>query len=91
MDYDIIHNESESRFETSVDGLLSVVDYVRRGDTLFVTHSGVPKELEGRGIAAALTKSLLQYVRDNQLRVRPVCPYTVSYIARHPEYSDLVD
>lgn len=91
MEYEIIHNEDESRFETTIEGLLSVVDYRRRGDTLLVTHSGVPRELEGRGIAAALTKSLLQYVRDNGLKVRPLCPYTVAYLARHPEYSDIVE
>lgn len=91
MEYIIIHNESESRFETEVDGLLSVVDYFRQDSTLVVTHTGVPRELEGRGIAAALTKYLLDYVRENTLKVRPVCPYTATYIARHPEYSDLLD
>jgi predicted GNAT family acetyltransferase len=90
MEYNIRHNEPESRFETEVEGKLALVDYRRRDNIFIVTHTEVPKELEGRGIAAALTKTLLDYIRDNGLRVRPVCPYTKLYIQRHPEYNDIV-
>ena len=90
MEYNVIHNEEANRFEIEIENLLSVVDYTRKGETLIVTHTGVPQALEGRGIAAAITKALLQYIRVNGLKVRPVCPYTATYIARHPEYSDLV-
>lgn len=91
MEYNIIHNEEKSRFETVVEGLLSLVDYQKRGDTFFVTHTEVPTPLEGRGIAGALTKALLNYIRDNGYKVVPICPYTKVYIQRHPEYEDLVD
>lgn len=91
MDYNINHNEAENRFETEVDGLLSVVDYSLQNGVLMITHTGVPKELEGRGIAAALTKYMLEYARAKGLQVNPICPYTATYIARHPEYSDLVN
>lgn len=90
MEYNIRHNEPESRFETEVEGKLALVDYRRRDNIFIVTHTEVPKELEGRGIAAALTKTLLDYIRDNGLRVRPVCSYTKLYIQRHPEYNDIV-
>ena len=91
MDYTVIHNEAESRFEIHIEDKVSVVDYVRVGDDhLNVTHTGVPKELEGQGIAAVLTKALLDYARREGLRVRPICPYTRAYIARHSEYSDIV-
>ncbi|NDV94640.1 N-acetyltransferase [Dysgonomonas sp. 521] len=90
MEYNISHNEPESRFETEVEGKLALVDYRKRDNIFIVTHTEVPEELEGRGIAAALTKTLLDYVRDNGLKVRPVCPYTKMYIQRHPEYNDIV-
>lgn len=90
MEYNIIHNEAKSRFETEVDGLISLVDYTKRENVLFVTHTEVPIKLEGRGIAAALTKALLDYIRSNGYKVQPICPYTKVYIQRHPEYQDLV-
>lgn len=90
MEYNIEHNKAESRFEMQLEGKLSLVDYREHDNVLIVTHTEVPQELEGRGIAAALTKTLLDYVRENGLKVRPICPYTKVYIQRHPEYSDIV-
>lgn len=90
MEYNIIHNEAKRRFETEVDGLTSLVDYKKRENVFFVTHTEVPIQLEGRGIAAALTKTLLNYIRNNGYKVQPICPYTKLYIQRHPEYQDLV-
>ena len=91
MEYNIVHNEEESRFETEVEELVSVVDYRRRNNLFIVTHTGVPSQLEGRGIAGAITKALLDYIRENQVKVRPLCPYTKAYIKRHPEYDDIVE
>ena len=90
MEYNIIHNEEKSRFETEVEGLLSLVDYRKRDNVFLVTHTEVPPQLEGRGIAGALTKTLLDYIRDNGYKVHPICPYTKAYIQRHPEYEDIV-
>lgn len=91
MEYQIEHNEAASRFEVRIEGKLSLVDYIKQENVLVVTHTGVPAELEGRGIAAALTKALLEYARGNNLKVKPVCPYTKAYIQKHSEYSDLED
>ncbi len=90
MEYQIEHNEAASRFEVQIEGKLSLVDYIKQENVLVVTHTGVPAELEGRGIAAALTKALLEYVRRNNLKVKPVCPYTKAYIHKHVDYNDLV-
>ncbi|MDR2956424.1 MAG: N-acetyltransferase [Prevotella sp.] len=90
MEYNVTHNEKLSRFEAEIEGLISLVDYRRRDNVLMVTHTEVPPQLEGRGIAAALTKALLDYAQNNELKIRPICPYTRAYIQRHPEYQDLV-
>ncbi|WP_029906492.1 GNAT family N-acetyltransferase [Prevotella sp. 10(H)] len=90
MEYKVIHNEDKSCFEAEVEGMVSVVDYTKRENVLVVTHTGVPPQLEGRGIAAAMTKTMLDYARDKGYKVRPVCSYTRTYILRHPEYQDIV-
>lgn len=91
MNYNIQHNISESRFEVIIDNLISEVDYIVDSDgTLQITHTVVPKQLEGKGIAAALTKAILSYVQNSNLKVQPICPYTKTYIERHPEYKNLV-
>jgi len=90
-EYKIVHNEEKSRFEIVINGLTSVADYIQSGNTIVVTHTGVPKELEGQGIAAAITKTLLDYARESGFQVKPLCSYTASYIMRHTEYQDLLE
>lgn len=91
MEHTVVHNEAESRFEVRLGDKIAVVDYHKmNGVYLAVTHTGVPEEFEGQGIAAALTKALLDYARENGLKVKPICPYTKAYIRRHAEYEDLV-
>ena len=83
-------NPAESRYEAIVDGRLSKVQYMLTGEHITFTHTEVPVELEGRGVASQLARYALDDARRRGLRVIPVCPFVSAYIRRHPEYSDLV-
>lgn len=87
---EVVHNETQNRFEVSQEGHLAELDYRRVGDQIIFTHTGVPAALEGRGIASALAKSGLTYARDHNLTVVPLCPFVKGYIERKPEYQALV-
>ncbi|MBK8799927.1 MAG: N-acetyltransferase [Anaerolineales bacterium] len=84
------HNEAQTRFEFAQEGQLAVLDYRRVGNQILFTDTHVPAELEGRGIGSALVKAGLNYARDNQVEVVPLCPFVKSYIERKPEYQPLV-
>lgn len=86
----ITHDESLGRFSTNVDGHTCVLDYQLRDNTLIIQHTGVPAPVEGRGIAAALTRQALETARERKWRVIPLCSYAVAYLARHPDYQDLL-
>lgn len=85
------NNPAAHRFETIIDGQLAQAQYRRRDDRIIFTHTEVPEELEGRGIASALARTALDFARSEGLIVVPICPFFASYIARHPEYQDLVE
>jgi len=91
---DVVHNRTEQRFEARVDGLLCVADYHLTdgpsGRVLHMTHTGVPRPLEGRGIAAALVRSALDWARAEGFKVNPACSYVRSYMQRHKESQDLL-
>ena len=82
----VIHNKSQKRFEIQIDSRLAVLDYTVRGSTITFTHTGVPPELEGRGIGSLLVKTGLQYAKDNGLKIQSLCWFVDKYIQRHPEY-----
>ncbi len=86
MDYTITHNENRKRFEISADGKTAYVKYDLFDGGIAYMHTIVPSELEGKGIASALAKYVLDYAADNNLKVKPYCPFINAYIDKHPEY-----
>lgn len=93
FDYEIIDNKEASRFELHLNGYMAFEDYeyftTSTGEPgIAYTHTEVPKELSGRGIAGYLVQFLLQDAAAKNLRVKPICPYVNSYIDKHPEYQD---
>ncbi|HEY4068474.1 MAG TPA: GNAT family N-acetyltransferase [Burkholderiaceae bacterium] len=79
------HLAERSRFRILVDGAASELDYRVNADVMSILHTGVPPQLEGRGIAAALTRAALEHARSQGWKVRPLCSYAAAYLRRHPE------
>ena len=86
----VTNNEPAERFEMLVDGLRALLTYRRFPDRIVFLHAEVPPSLEGRGLAAKLTRFALDFARANHLRVIPRCPYVSNFIRKHAEYQDLV-
>ena len=85
----VTHNPGENRFETTVDGKLSKLDYIQNERNFVITHVGVHPSLRGQGVAGKIVEAGLKYARENSFHVIPMCPYAAAYIRRHPEYADL--
>ncbi len=86
----VTHNETEHRYEATVDGLVSVCEYEVVDDKLVYTHTLVPPELRGRGIAEELVRKALADARAAGKKVVPACSYVAVFIRRHREYQDLL-
>jgi hypothetical protein len=90
--YEVVHNEARHRFEIRLDATqIAIVDYVLlpQENTIAYTHTGVPQAYEGQGVGAALARHVLDYARDNGLRVEAACPYIHAYVRRHEEYQPI--
>ena len=83
--FDVRHNTTQSRFETTVEGELARADYELQGTVMTMTHTVMPKSLEGRGIAGALVRAAIAHARSHGLTIRPQCSYVVRYFERHPD------
>ncbi len=90
MTFAIVHNLAARRFETTVEGYTAVLEYEERGKALAFTHTYVPVELRGRGVAAELTAAALAHARSRGVRVVPECSYVAAYLKKHREHADLV-
>jgi len=83
------HNSAERRFEILLDGNCAVLDYEISGGTVIVTHTEVPPQCRGRGLAEALVRAALAWIGREGLRVEPRCEYAARFIERHPEFHPL--
>jgi predicted GNAT family acetyltransferase len=90
MTITVRHNEAMSRFEATVENQLCTADYQLRGDVMWITHTGVPRAVGGRGIAGELVRAALAHAEDKGLRVEPACSYVEAYMRRNPETQKLL-
>jgi predicted GNAT family acetyltransferase len=81
----ITDNTEACRFELTVDGQLAELGYRIRGNRLVILHTGVPPELEGRGIGGALVTAALDRAVRDDLTVVPLCPFARGWLERHPD------
>ncbi|MES2332661.1 MAG: GNAT family N-acetyltransferase [Bacteroidota bacterium] len=83
-------NTESNRLELKIEGGTAFIEYKLSGHTIFLIHTEVPKELEGKGVGGAIVQKALQYAKDNQYKIVPICPFVQSYLERHKEWNDLV-
>jgi predicted GNAT family acetyltransferase len=85
-----VRNDEKSRYEGWLDGrLVTVVEFVRDGPVLTVTHTGTEPPFRGQELAATVTRAALEDIRQRSEQVRPYCPFTLGYLDDHPEFADL--
>lgn len=85
---------------TSVQGLFKAVEdghkaglmtYSWAGNNLFViNHTEVNPEYSGRGVGKQLVMAAVKYARENNLRIKPVCPFAKATFDKTPEIRDVL-
>jgi predicted GNAT family acetyltransferase len=86
-----IENNGKGAFFVEEDGkrLAEMVISIS-GSNLTVYHTEVSENLKGKGVSTQLLETMVQYVRDNNLKVIPLCPYVNVQFRRHRDkYDDI--
>lgn len=94
MSHDDLHvadNPDENRYEATVDGeVVGYTAYRLEPGLITLLHTEVDVAMEGQGVGSRLVSSTLDDIRSRGLSMQPLCPFVRAYLARHPEYGDLV-
>jgi predicted GNAT family acetyltransferase len=85
-----LQNVIGGRIEIERNGKVAYLEYSLGGNVLELIHTEVPKELRGLGLASALAERGLNWAREEGYKVDVICPFVRDYVAKHPEYADLV-
>lgn len=86
---EVKHNPEEKRFEVALGDKIAMVEYMMGGPDIIFTHTEVPPEFEGKGIAGKMAHVALEYAKAEGYKVRALCPFISAYISRHPEYQSI--
>jgi predicted GNAT family acetyltransferase len=94
MDLTVVDVPEASRYEARSGASVPAFAAYRRDEArpgvLIFTHTEVDPAFEGQGVGGRLARAALDDVRARGLRIVPQCPFISSWIAKHPDYEDLV-
>lgn len=89
----IIHEDqgTAGEYVAKVEGSQHIgrLTWVGRGDVRIATHTLVPPQIGGRGVAAKLVEAMVADARSQGFRIDPACSYVEVAFRRHPEWADL--
>jgi uncharacterized protein len=83
-------NPALSRFELAEASVTAVANYTIADGVITFAHTEVPPQARGSGMASRLIEGALQAARARALKVVARCSFVHAYLAKHPEFSDLV-
>lgn len=88
----LIDRPEKNRFEMDVEGMKAHVDYIiNKNGVIYLTHTEVPKELEGKGVASEMLKQIMKEIENREYSLIPICPFVKTYLSRQPEWKKLLD
>ena len=87
MEHTVIHDEKVDRFEVFESGQIAYLQYDEKNGVLDILHT---IQLEGQGIAQALTEAAVRYASVVGLKIRPTCSFAKMFFTRHTQYKDML-
>jgi len=89
---EIAHVEARHRYEIRLGRAVIGTSFYRAEDGRRVfTHTEVDPDYRGHGLATQLIEFALSDTKAAGLRVVALCPSVAAYLAKHPEYDEIVD
>lgn len=90
---EIKHKESDSRgmfYIENENGLFAELTYHKNeNNILTIDHTEVKREMENQGIGSKLIAESVEYARQNNLKIDPLCPFAEVKFDENESYSDV--
>lgn len=90
MDLELQDNPDKKRYEALIGDSTAFIEYIKAKNKIYLTHTEVPNELEGKGIGSRLVLKVLEDIEKKGLILVPLCPFVALYLKKHPEWKRLV-
>ncbi|WP_422122185.1 GNAT family N-acetyltransferase [Planococcus sp. X10-3] len=91
MDFKMIElGQEEFAFRNEENGAVNgEITWTQLADVMVIEHTFVKEELRHQGLAKKLVDRAVQYAREKEFKIEPVCSYVVAVFERSDEYEDV--
>lgn len=84
---DIIRSDNKISFLEANKEVAYVYFKKTKESVISITHTYVSDDKRGLGLASKLMEEVINYVKESNLLIIPLCSYAVKYFDKFPEYS----
>ena len=71
-------------------GKKAYIRYSIDDKTMVIESTFTPEEYRGKGLAAKIIERAIEFAKEEKLKIRPLCSYSVRFFKQHPENADLL-
>jgi predicted GNAT family acetyltransferase len=76
-------NESEKQ--------LAEMTFVWAGeDRIIIDHTEVDDSLKGKGVGKQMLDAAVEYARDKNIKIIPLCPFAKAILTKEDQYKDIL-
>ena len=72
------------------DTVTAEMDYIWKGQLMVVVHTEVDNSLAGKGIGKQLVQHAVEYAREKQIKIHPVCSFAKAVFEKVKDYQDVL-
>ncbi|MFC4739111.1 GNAT family N-acetyltransferase [Flavobacterium ponti] len=85
-------NNKNGFFYIEIDGkIVAKMTFVFAGtDKIIVDHTEVNDAFEGKGFGKMMVEKAVEFAREKEIKIIPLCPFTKSVIDKTPEFQDIL-
>ncbi|WP_299335342.1 GNAT family N-acetyltransferase [uncultured Psychroserpens sp.] len=83
---------SKGRFYYEVEGLKKAqMTYSHAGsDKIIIDHTEVDESMKGQGVGYTLVEASVDYAREKEIKILPLCPFAAAVFKKRTEYKDVL-
>jgi len=75
----------------NIENALAKITFIPTSESkIIIDHTYVSDSLRGRGIALQLIKKVVEYARQENKKIIPLCPYAKKVLMENDEYKDIL-
>jgi predicted GNAT family acetyltransferase len=75
----------------SEENPLAEMVYVHKDDNIvIIEHTNVSEKLNGKGVGKILLKEFIDWAREENKKIIPICPYAKAQMEKNKEYDDMI-